>query len=209
VEREFLQMQSYRRCCLPQAIGQLGRRKSVLLYHGWIAEDRNAQGHLQLLAKYPSDPVTVFALLGLNSSARPFFPTENSRRKREKWHQELVEMVNNRYMTLMELASSRDDEDNKQYKVALLAASDLLLKTSSRRFYMDTILPMLELIVKEKPPKCVWPWVRKLHYDLCAATWPATGMVDLLRDHDSLASADSGCFETTDSSNWFGAFGWQ
>lgn len=170
----------------------------------------NAQGHLQLLAQYPSDPFTAFDLLDLDPHTRPFSPSRNSHWDGRTWYQELRETVDNRYMKLIE-AASRDDEGRgdghrkRQYKVAVTAASDLLAKDEPRRFYMDIIMPMLEYVVREQPLQCVWPRVRQFHRNLCAATWATTGMMGLLQDDDNLESADSGCFNAADDAS--GLFG--
>ncbi|KAK4152146.1 hypothetical protein C8A00DRAFT_35170 [Chaetomidium leptoderma] len=168
----------------------------------------NAQGHLQLLAKYPSDPRTAFELLNLDPSTRPFFPPKNSRWEQDEWHQELLETVDRRYTRLMELSSQSDgrggDEHLKQYKLALTAASDLLFKDGPGRFYVDTVLPVLARVVHGQLPRCVWPRLRQFHRDLCAATWPSTGMLGVLRDSLRIGAADSGCFDSADASRWIG-----
>jgi hypothetical protein len=186
----------------------------------------NAQGHLQLLAQYPSDPVTVFSLLNLDPTSRPFSPTMFSRRAGGPWHQEAKELVERRYTELMELASwhdSRareydgdddgdgynydDDKNNKKYKAALTAASQLLSNDGTRVFYIDMVLPILDHVVKGQPPRCVWPRIRALHRNMCAATWPTTGLLALARDGGSVSPADRDCFDEADARNWFGYYG--
>jgi hypothetical protein len=166
----------------------------------------NVQGYLQLLAKYSSDSFTAFDFLDLNPHTRPFFPARNSRLPKDTWYHEVQEAVDNRYTKLME-AVSRDDRRygdrhrQQQYKAALTAASDLLSKDDPRRYYTDTIMPMLEDVVRNQPPQCVWPRIRRFHRNLCAATWPTTGMIGLLQDDGDFRLADSGCFNAADDAS--------
>ncbi|KAK4044145.1 hypothetical protein C8A01DRAFT_31747 [Parachaetomium inaequale] len=111
----------------------------------------NAHGHLQRLAEHPSDHVTAFSLLGLDPKERPFYPHDKSHRKWDEWHQELLGLVDKRYMGFLE----REGEDNghdggegEQYKLALTAASHLLSKDKPRRFYVETVLPTLENVLR-------------------------------------------------------------
>ena len=172
---------------------------SIFEYPSTSAERQaacDAQGYLQLLARFPSDPYTVFDLLNLDPSARPFSPSRNSHWEVSKWHQELQDTDDKRYTELMEAISQDDllgDNPREQYKAALTAASKLLSEHGLRRFYVDGVLPALKQAVHGQPPRCVWPPVREFHRDLCADTWTTTGMMTLLRDRDRLGSFNSKC----------------
>jgi hypothetical protein len=169
----------------------------------------NAQGHLQLLAQYPSDPVTAFDLLDLDPHKRPFSPSQNSRWKGATWYYELREAVDNRYTELMEAAGhddglGSDGQHQQQYKAALTAASDLLSKDGPRRYYLDAIMPMLEDVVHGQSPRCVWPRVRRFHRNMCAATWAITGMTRALEKDDLLFTPlyAKDCLSAYDVWNW-------
>jgi hypothetical protein len=153
-----------------------------------------AQGHLQLLAKYTGDPITAFELLDLDPYARPFAPSRHSRRRGNQWHKEVIHTVEQRHADLIAAASQQDatghsDPDGDRYKAALSAASSMLSQDGSRQFYVDTFLPALDLVLRghQRQTWCAWPRVRAFHRQLCAATWPTTGMLELVR-----ASPDGG-----------------
>ncbi|KAH6632223.1 hypothetical protein F5144DRAFT_602969 [Chaetomium tenue] len=166
-----------------------------------------AHGRLQLLAKYPSDSMTAFEFLGLDPDARPFYPHHASRRDGDRWHRELQELVDNEYTRRLDRvnrvdAHGRGGTDIAQYKLTLAAVTDVLEKGSPRRFYVETVLPMLERVRRDQPARCVWPRIREFNWKLCAATWRVTGLLDDLVKVEEMVFADDGCSNLTKSPGW-------
>ena len=150
----------------------------------------NAHGYLQLLVEYPSDPITVFEMLRLDPNARPFFPIENSGRARAVWYQEVKDVVEQRYMKLMEIteparhrsSAHGDSDDGKQYRTAITMCAEVLAKDKLRQFYLSTFLPLLTAITRGKDRACMWPLVQEFLRKQCGATWTVTGLAALLQD---------------------------
>jgi hypothetical protein len=72
----------------------------------------------------------------------------------------------------------------KKFKTTLTMSANLLLKDGPRRFYLGVVLPRLERAIRGQPRECVWPSVNKFNHKLCAKSWLATGMAELLQNHD-------------------------
>jgi hypothetical protein len=169
----------------------------------------DAHGHLQLLASYPSDPITAFEILKLDPRARPFFPRKASLPRPEMWHDEIHGTVMTPYTRMMKDMEVDDGRggraDDKQYMIALTRSAELLLRDGPRRYYLDTVLPMLERVIHGQPRHCVWPSVSEFNHNLCAGTWLSTGMADLLRDHH--ISQDLRCVDRYGIRGWLELFG--
>ncbi|KAH6614436.1 hypothetical protein B0J18DRAFT_494073 [Chaetomium sp. MPI-SDFR-AT-0129] len=145
----------------------------------------NAYGRLRMLAKYPQDHITAFELLDLDPGKRPFFPPEKSRWPADGWYQEVKQMVNKRHTELLEQASRQGDYGeglNKDYAAAVTMSANLLLADGPRRYYLETVLPMLQRAIQGKNRACVWPHVQEFYRELCRDTWPSTGMAALGKD---------------------------
>ncbi|KAK4033064.1 hypothetical protein C8A01DRAFT_19947 [Parachaetomium inaequale] len=169
----------------------------------------DAHGHLQLLASCPGDPITAFEILMLDPSARPFFPRKASLPRPEMWHDEIYDTVMAPYTAMAEAMERHDgrggDAHNKQYMIALTRSADLLLKDGPRRYYLDTVLPMLERAIQGQPRQCVWPSVSEFNHNLCAGSWSGTGVADLLRDHH--ISHDHRCVDGFGILDWLERLG--
>ncbi|KAL2257558.1 hypothetical protein VTK26DRAFT_9474 [Humicola hyalothermophila] len=157
----------------------------------------NAQGHLQIVAKYPSDPYTAFDLPGFDPSAHIFSPSRSQGGLPSERYMELLDAVDRRYAELME----RVEKDYRlrgvsrsPYQAALTATSRLLSEDGPRRFYVGTVLPALEQAVHGQPRERVWDRVSEFHQALCADTWAITGMNKLLREAEAEEARCSGRF---------------
>ncbi|KAH6622693.1 hypothetical protein F5144DRAFT_595001 [Chaetomium tenue] len=126
----------------------------------------NAHGYLQLLVEYPSDPITVFEMLRLDPNDRPFFPIENSGRARAVWYQEVKDMVEQRYMKLMEITESA------RHRIDARGDGD-----EDKAF-----LPMLTATIRGKDRACMWPLAQEFLRKHCEATWAKTGLAALLQN---------------------------
>lgn len=142
----------------------------------------NAHGHLEMLAKYPGDPINAFELLKLDPREAPFYPPNKSYWRLDENYQEVHDKVTQHHMDMVKRARAglqRRSPRELDYERALTMSASLLLQDGPRQYYLEVFLPMLEKEIEGKPRECVWPLVHAFHRRECVEVWATTGLGSL------------------------------
>lgn len=172
--------------------------------YGPMSEERqavySAHGRLQMLARYPGDPINAFEMLDLDPHAAPFSPPANSHWEGGEWYQAVHDKIRQRHMEMLERARAVEKRANGgeekhvsarglQYQKAITMSASVLMRDGPRRYYLKTFLPMLEKAIQGKRRECVWPLVQNFHRKECGDTGAISGMTELRKPRNRFSRA--------------------